>query len=214
MGETATRPAPLGLCPKCGEPVYFVPGVGKAGAYVCDGGKECGFIIWPEVAGRKLPTKAAEELVVDGETSRVIHGFRSKAGKEFAAKLRLNPEDGYKVEFVFENPEPIGKCPACGGDVVDKPKSYGCANWREENGGCKFVIWKDTAGHTVTLDEAKALLAGHEVGPVECRSRKTGKAFQATLYLDPQDGHRVALRFEDHGAPAPDDEDDDYPEGE
>ncbi|MDA8065801.1 MAG: topoisomerase C-terminal repeat-containing protein [Thermaerobacter sp.] len=213
MAETATRPAPVGLCPKCGEPVYFVPAIGKAGAYACDGGRECGFLIWPEVAHRKLPPKAVEELVVDGQTSKLLHGFRSHDGKEFAARLRLDPEQDNKVVFVFEDPAPIGKCPECGADVVDKPKSYGCAHWKPENGGCGFAIWKDTAGHRVTEDEAKALLDGQEVGPVECRS-KAGKSFRATLYIDPQDGHRVAMRFEDHGAPAPDDEDDDYPEGE
>lgn len=35
---------------------------------------------------------------------------------------------------------PLGKCPACGSDVVEGEKGFGCSNWK---GGCKFVIWKE-----------------------------------------------------------------------
>lgn len=34
----------------------------------------------------------------------------------------------------------LGKCPACGSDVIEGEKGFGCTNWR---GGCKFVIWKE-----------------------------------------------------------------------
>ncbi|NOZ83942.1 MAG: hypothetical protein GXP60_03905 [Epsilonproteobacteria bacterium] len=27
--------------------------------------------------------------------------------------------------------EILGKCPECGGDVVESKKAYGCSNWRE-----------------------------------------------------------------------------------
>lgn len=39
-----------------------------------------------------------------------------------------------------EDQESLGKCPACGSDVVEGDKGFGCTNWR---GGCKFVIWKE-----------------------------------------------------------------------
>lgn len=39
-----------------------------------------------------------------------------------------------------EDQESLGKCPACGSDVVEGEKGFGCTNWK---GGCKFIIWKD-----------------------------------------------------------------------
>lgn len=33
----------------------------------------------------------------------------------------------------------LGKCPACGSDIIEGEKGFGCNNWK---GGCKFVIWK------------------------------------------------------------------------
>ena len=38
----------------------------------------------------------------------------------------------------------LGKCPLCGGDVVETPKAYGCSNWKSN--GCKFAIWKNSFG--------------------------------------------------------------------
>lgn len=39
-----------------------------------------------------------------------------------------------------QDQESLGKCPACGSDVIEGEKGFGCTNWR---GGCKFVIWKE-----------------------------------------------------------------------
>jgi DNA topoisomerase-3 len=86
----------LGKCPLCGKDVIE----GKKG-YGCAGWKEgCKFIIWKEIAGKKITVSQARELLQKGKTG-VIKGFKSKAGKSFDAALILG-EDG-KVEFEFEN---------------------------------------------------------------------------------------------------------------
>jgi DNA topoisomerase-3 len=197
--ENGSEKQPLGLCPKCGEPVYQTPF-----GYACDGGRECGFVIWREVGHRHIPRKAAEELVKDGITSRVLHGFKSKDGKEFAAKLRLDPENEYKVAYEFEAPRVIGKCPECDGEVVEKPKSWSCTKWREADGRCGFVIWKTIAGRNLTEADALALLAGSTIGPYPFRSQE-GKEFTAYLRLNPEEGHKVQMGF-------PDEEDADDPD--
>lgn len=88
----------IGKCPLCGKDVVE----GKKG-YGCSGYKEgCKFVIWKEVAGKKITAGQAKELLQKGGTG-VIKGFKSKAGKSFDAALALG-ESG-KVEFVFHNQE-------------------------------------------------------------------------------------------------------------
>ena len=88
--------------------------------------------------------------------------------------------------------EIIGKCPLCGGNVFENPKSYGCGNWKEKN--CKFTIWKhDCHGHDFTVDEVKDLLQGGEIGPFNLKS-KSGKNYTASMYYN-LNAKRVELKF-------------------
>lgn len=36
--------------------------------------------------------------------------------------------------------ETLGKCPSCGGNIIETKKSFGCDRWKQ---GCKYVIWKN-----------------------------------------------------------------------
>ncbi|WP_071549710.1 DNA topoisomerase III [Neomoorella thermoacetica] len=85
----------LGKCPLCGKDVTE-----SQKGYGCSGWKEgCKFVIWKEIAGKKITAGQAKELLQKGRTG-VIKGFKSRAGKEFEAILVLK-EDG-KLEFEFE----------------------------------------------------------------------------------------------------------------
>lgn len=94
--------------------------------------------------------------------------------------------------------ESIGKCPKCGGAVIEGKKGYGCANWRPEAGGCRWVIWKEVAGKTLTPGQARELLAKGETSkPVRGFKSRAGKTFEARLKLDPGTG-RVEFVFDSH----------------
>ena len=83
-------------CPKCGRGRIIE---GKRG-YGCDRFREgCDFVVWKEVAGKRLTEKQVRQLIGKGKT-RLLKGFKSKSGNSFQARLRLNPE--WKVEFEFE----------------------------------------------------------------------------------------------------------------
>ncbi|WP_018086956.1 DNA topoisomerase III [Desulfurispora thermophila] len=85
----------VGKCPLCGKDVVE----GKKG-FGCRGWKDgCKFVIWKEVAGKKITAKQAETLLA-GKQTGVMKGFKSKAGKEFSAALKLAA--GGKIEFIFE----------------------------------------------------------------------------------------------------------------
>uniref|UniRef100_A0A1A9Z2B8 DNA topoisomerase n=1 Tax=Glossina pallidipes TaxID=7398 RepID=A0A1A9Z2B8_GLOPL len=70
-------------CPMCGEALFASAKVVKC--------KACTFRLWPQIAGKTLTTTQIETLLTKGKT-RVIKGFKSKAGKAFDAPLQLNVE--------------------------------------------------------------------------------------------------------------------------
>ena len=61
----------------------------------------------------------------------------------------------------------VGICPRCGGEIVERPQSFGCVNWPQPH-NCKFTLWKTPMqfkGMDVEIDteKAKSLVAGESV---------------------------------------------------
>lgn len=90
--------ARLGPCPVCGHDI-----VENRKGYSCwsrtDPG--CGFVIWKDKAGKKLPVAVAKELIKTGYTERAVSGFRGRSGRSFRAHLALHqtPEGRWRLEF-------------------------------------------------------------------------------------------------------------------
>lgn len=78
----------------------------------------------------------------------------------------------------------LGKCPLCGRDIVEYPKSYSCNGYRE---GCKLTIWKSIAGNKITVKHAQTLLQTGKTAVLKGFKSKAGKDFEAALALG-QDG--------------------------
>jgi DNA topoisomerase-3 len=95
----------------------------------------------------------------------------------------------------------LGKCPKCGGDVVENPKAYGCVNWREANGGCKFTIWKTMFGGKITKTQVKQLLTKGVTAKKLKLATKDDKAYEARLGL-----HAGVVKIEALQTPSPQDE--------
>ena len=87
-----------GICPSCGKNVLDNPK-----CYSCESGKNgCGFVIWKKIAGKTISLPLAKVLLSKGR-SKVLKGFKSKAGKPFEAMLVITEKDGVKqVTFEFE----------------------------------------------------------------------------------------------------------------
>src|SRR5215212_2039065 len=98
-GERLASPSrsrePLGACPKCGSPV-----VETKKAYSCSAWKTsgCDFAIWKQVSGKRLSEVQAKQLLARGRTAQ-LKGFKSKAGKPYAAALRLDGEHKVRLDF-------------------------------------------------------------------------------------------------------------------
>ena len=113
----------------------------------------------------QFTTKAVETIKQDEET--IIH----KAAKKKATN------------------EVLGKCPACGGDVVDTYMAFSCKNWKT---GCKFAIWKNdkflaTMRKKPTKTMVKQILKNNRAY-VKGLTSKKGKKFNAYLSYHKKEG--------------------------
>ncbi|MCG8532456.1 MAG: DNA topoisomerase 3 [Desulfovibrionales bacterium] len=80
--------------------------------------------------------------------------------------------------------EPDGNCPLCGGEIREQEKGYSCANWKKEDGGCLFVIWKQMFGRTIDREIVDELLTkGRTTEPLDMVS-KAGKEYSAYLKIE------------------------------
>ncbi|MGC9328783.1 MAG: DNA topoisomerase, partial [Candidatus Hinthialibacter sp.] len=189
-------------CPNCGGDIIE----GKRG-YGCsrwreeDGG--CRFVIGKVIEGKKITPLMIHQLL----TKRRIgpfSGFSSEERGNFSACLHLvQSEEGWKVEVEADNSPPsktgakkLGACPDCGGEIVEGKKGFGCENWREKDGGCKFVIWKTIAKKRITKTIAAQLLKNGGTGVLEGFQSKQGKSFSARLKLVRDESERTQVVFD------------------
>jgi DNA topoisomerase-3 len=93
----------VGSCPCCGSSVIE----GERG-YGCVRWREgCRFVVWKEIAQRKIPLTMVRVLLRDGVTPFIQKFKRRQDGKRFDARLKL--EEGGRVGFDFtpnEHPAP------------------------------------------------------------------------------------------------------------
>jgi|GEM_PF-1765165 len=200
MNDFKADPKGLGPCPSCGgEVISGKRDYGCANWRKADGG--CRFVVASEIAGRRIPPQVLSALLSNRQVGP-LPGFLSDLGEPFSGTLRLVREDGvWQVQLEpGETPAApmstavIGRCPHCGGDVVDNRKSYGCGNWREADGGCRFVIWKEMAQKPITPRLAGELLLKGRTGLLDHFVSKKGTIFSAALKLV-QEGDRWTVRF-------------------
>lgn len=96
----------------------------------------------------------------------------------------------------------VGTCPRCGGAVVESSKAFGCANWRAESGGCRWVLWKRIAGKTLTVNQARELLErGETKRALRGFKSRAGRKFEARLRLERETG-RVSFVFDAAARPS------------
>ena len=98
-----------------------------------------------------------------------------------------------------DNRESIGKCPRCGGPVVEIKKGFVC-----DNKSCGFALWKESRFFTakkkkLTPELAAALLKDGRVKLSGCYSEKTGKTYDAVVVLDDDGGQFVNFKLEFEG---------------
>ncbi|HLS53115.1 MAG TPA: topoisomerase C-terminal repeat-containing protein, partial [Tissierellaceae bacterium] len=94
------------------------------------------------------------------------------------------------------NKEGIGKCPRCGGNVIENRKVFCC-----RNKDCAFALWKENKfftmkKKTLTKEIAIKLLKEGRVKLTGCYSEKTGKTYDAIVILDDNGGKYINFKIE------------------
>lgn len=190
------------VCPLCGGGVQITPFGYACTDYKPEGQGGCRFSIG-KIAGKELSQAQVKELLTNGRTA-TIRGFTSKNKKKFDACLMLaEDETGKKsLKFDFEHVEAKKVkqvvCPLCGGDIVQTPFGYGCANYNgDAEGSCRFSVGK-IAGVKLKESQVKQLLTTGKTDMISGFKSKAGKKFEAALKLE--EG-RVAFDFPERPAP-------------
>ena len=178
-------------CPSCGGDI-----VTTAYGFRCihfDREKEdsCDFSVG-KIAEKSLNVSQLTELITNGRTG-TIRGFKSKTGKKFDARVALNRDEAGKVtglKFDFTDLEPVkvkdAACPLCGGEIIQTPFGFGCANYSKDNPeSCRFAIGT-IAGVKLKEAQVKELLLRGRTEVIKGFIAKTGMMFDAPLKLTPE----------------------------
>ena len=124
----------VGPCPRCDGEIVERPKSYSCTSWKSKADPGCGYTLWKEVGGRTITFEEAQEYVAKGISA-----------------------DDIKVERVVIGPCPT---PGCGGEIIERTKSYGCTSWKSRSEtGCGFVIWRKAGGKEVTREEAIEMVA-------------------------------------------------------
>ena len=191
----------LGIpCPVCGAELETTPFGYGCSNYKKDG-TGCKFAVGT-IAGRDLSEEELTKLMTDGRTE-TIRGFKSKAGKRFDACLCLAKDEEGKVSIRFDFEHVEAKkikdvaCPLCGGEIVQTPFGYGCANYaKDREDSCRFSIGK-MAEKSLTEAQVRELLKNGRTSTIRGFKSKSGKKFDARVALSKDENQKVTgLKFD------------------
>ena len=187
-------------CPKCGIGEVHE----KYKKFQCNNPK-CDFAFWKILGGRQIEPHEADALIKDREIGP-LEGFRSKMGRPFSAKLKLN--DANEVTFDFGNPDSLedgeapdfseltslGACPKCGGRVFEFGNSYVCEKAVGPEKTCDFRSGRMILQRPIEPAQMQKLLASKKTDLLQFVSSRTRRPFSA--YLVVQKDGKVGFEFE------------------
>ena len=195
-------------CPKCGGQVNETYRKFKC--------QKCDFSIWKVVSSREFVPEEIETLITKRSVGPLT-GFRSRAGKPFAAVVRLTPE--FRAEFDFGRPAdaegaakvdftgltPLGPCPKCGGRVFEQPMAYVCENSVNADRTCDFRSGRVILQRPIEREEIQKLLATGKTDLLHRFISRKGRPFSAFLVrgADGKVGFEFAPRAGKPGSAAP-----------
>jgi len=170
-------------CPKCGSKVNETYRKFKC--------QKCDFSIWKVVSSREFAPEEIETLITKRSVGPLT-GFRSRAGKPFAAVVRLTPEfraefdfgrsaDGDAEKVDFTGLTPLGQCPKCGGRVFEQPMAYVCENSVGAKRSCDFRSGRVILQRPIAREEIQKLLATGRTDLLHRFISRKGRPFSAFL---------------------------------
>ncbi len=153
--------------------------------------------VMPEEIRSPLLTAEWEQKLLQVERRELVPDIFMKEIEAMITSLIDTYEAVQDAEVMKkETAEKIGGCPVCGSDVVERKKGYFCSN-RE----CRFALWKenryfDAIGKKMTRQIAESLITTGKVNLTKCRSRKSGRTYDAVLRMTAGEDGNVTFRME------------------
>jgi DNA topoisomerase-3 len=173
-------------CPKCGGMVQE-----NYRKFQC---LKCDFSLWKVISGREWAQEEVDELIRVRKIGP-LSGFRSRAGRPFAASVRLGED--FRIEFDFgqertdadgriEAPdlsgkESLGECPSCGAQVFELDMAYACERSLGEDKSCDFRSGKVILQRPIEREQMSKLLVTGRTALLHRFISRKGRPFSAFL---------------------------------
>jgi DNA topoisomerase-3 len=195
-------------CPKCGGKVQE-----NYRKFKC---QDCELSIWKVVSSREFSPEEIETLIVKRSVGPLT-GFRSRAGKPFAAMVRLSADfraefdfgaqtgaDGVAEKVDFSGQTPLGPCPKCGARVFEHSMSYVCENSVGPARSCDFRSGRIILQRPIEIEQIQKLLATGKTDLLHRFISRKGRPFSAFLArgADGKVGFEFAPRAVRNGRPS------------
>lgn len=199
-GDIALPIHTLGIpCPVCGGELTTTPF-----GYGCTNYKNeeapCKWSIG-KIAGKRLLESDFRDLMLNGKT-KVLSGFKSKAGKYFSASLVLKDDENGVPRPAFDFPDTPSytlknlQCPICGGEIRKTADGFSCVNHKNgsaEN-SCIFSIGT-VYGKKLTEGPVRDLITKGITPPIT-GFEKDGVQFAARIALKKdEEGRITGMKF-------------------
>lgn len=95
---------------------------------------------------------------------------------------------------VIQKEKSVGKCPNCGGEVIEKSTFYGCSNFATTQ--CSFTIPKEKSGVKISKGDIRKLLETGKTSLIQgFKSQNKGKLFDAILAWNSKQ-KKIVFEFE------------------
>jgi DNA topoisomerase-3 len=153
--------------------------------------KEFAAFIVDKVRTQQRAAKSAfESAGVDGSTADNKRKASSSRGRGASRKTDHSSDDNTDTStktVTAVKTETIGLCPreGCGGSIFMGRKGYGCTNYKT---GCKFVIWKESFGKTLTDTMVRTLIEKGKTNKLKLKN-EDATSYEARIILkDSQTG--------------------------
>ena len=136
-----------------------------------------------------------------------LEGFRSKLGRPFGAKLKLNDANEVQFDFGdgsgdgsdavapdFSGQESLGLCPKCGNAVFELPAAYVCEKAVGPEKTCDFRSGRVILQRPVERAQMQKLLATGKTDLLQFVSSRTRRPFAA--FLVRQGDGKIGFEFQ------------------
>ena len=163
-------------CPACGARVKETQRAWACENYFRDADR-CLLYVPKNLCGRDITAEEVTDLLEHGR-SAVLDGFEHD-GREFSAYMHVLPDGTCRLDSA------VCPCPVCGGQLYAASKGFVCSNYSNPAVRCRFVIWRNSFGHQMSVDEV-ITLCRLGATPVLTFRRKDGVEYSGRLVINDQ----------------------------